>query len=157
MPHQRFSSLRCVYFLHVVCWIRRWLLRNEKFQVVRRAGTLILLAVLVCCIHIKADIWPLVLTGDAIPGTGNLRFVGFSGRSVINTSGTVAFKASFADPATGVTGEGIFKITGGQVVPVMLEGQPLPDVPGRSFGAAVRGPWINNNGDILFTAYTNEP
>jgi hypothetical protein len=74
-----------------------------------RAATLVLLAVLVCRIHIKADIWPLVLTGDAIPGTANFRFVGFSGQSVINTSGTVAFKASFVDPATGLTGRGIFK------------------------------------------------
>jgi hypothetical protein len=114
------------------------------------------LAVLVCCIHIKADIFPLVLTGDAIPGTANFRFIGF-GRSGINTSGTVAFRGDFVDPATGLTGQGIFKIVGGQLMPVMLEGQPLPDVPGRAFGGVVYGPWINNNGDILFVAYTNEP
>jgi hypothetical protein len=131
-------------------------LRKQKGQVVRRTATLALLAILVCCIHIKADIWPLVLTGDAIPGTANFRFIGF-GQSAINTSGTVAIRGNFVDPATGLTGQGIFKITGGQVMPVMLEGQPLPDVPGRSFGGVVYGPWINNQGDILFTAYTNEP
>jgi hypothetical protein len=121
-----------------------------------RAAVMIVLAVCVYCIHTKADIFPLVLTGDAIPGTPNFRFIGFSGRTTVNTSGTVAFRASFVDPATGLTEQGFFKIAGGQVVPVMLEGQPLPDVPGRSFGSALFGPWINNNGDILFAAYTNE-
>jgi hypothetical protein len=123
---------------------------------VYRTAVLIVLAVSVCYIHVKADIFPLVLTGDAIPGTANFRFIGF-GQSEVNTSGTVAFRGDFADPATGLTGQGIFKRVGGQIVPVMLEGQPLPDVPGRSFGGAIYGPWINNNGDILFTAYTNEP
>jgi hypothetical protein len=117
---------------------------------------LVVLSVFVCCIHIKADVWPLVVTGDAIPGTPNFRFIGFS-QPVINASGTVAFLGDFVDPATGLTGSGILKIAGGQVIPVMLEGQPLPDVAGRSFGAALYGPWINNNGDILFAAYTNEP
>jgi hypothetical protein len=123
---------------------------------VYRTAVLIVLAVSVCYIHVKADIFPLVLTGDAIPGTANYRFIGF-GQSVINPSGTVAFRGDFTDPATGLTGSGIFKKTGGQIVPVMLEGQPLPDVPGRSFGGAIYGPWINNNGDILFSAFTNEP
>jgi hypothetical protein len=53
-------------------------LRKEQFQLVRRVGTLVLLAVLVCCIHIKADVWPLVLAGDPIPNTVNFRFTGFS-------------------------------------------------------------------------------
>jgi hypothetical protein len=131
-------------------------LRKENFQAVPRAATLVVLAVLACCIHIKADVWPLVLTGDAIPGTPNFRFIGFS-QPVINASGTVAFHGDFVDPATGLTGAGIFKRTGGQILPVMLDGQPLPDAPGRSFGDALYGPWINNNGDILFAAYTNEP
>src|SRR6516162_8516609 len=106
---------------------------------VYRTAVLIVLAVSVCYIHVKADIFPLVLTGDAIPGTANFRFIGF-GQSEVNTSGTVAFRGDFADPATGLTGQGIFKRVGGQIVPVMLEGQPLPDVPGRSFGGAIYGP-----------------
>ena len=86
-------------------------MRWEKFQVVRRAATLVLLAVLVCCIHIKADIWPLVLIGDPIPNTPNFRYIDF-GQAVVNTSGTIAFHASFVDPSTNATGDGIFKIQG---------------------------------------------
>jgi hypothetical protein len=122
--------------------------------VVRRTATLVLLAVLVCCIHIKADIWPLVLTGDAIPGTANFRFAGFT-QAVVNTSGTIAFGASFTDPSTNLTGSGIFEIVGGQLIPVMMEGQALPDVPG-SFGALYSSPSINSSGDIVFLAYTSE-
>jgi hypothetical protein len=152
------SAFQAWIFLsrRVLDWALEVLLRNAKVEVIRRAVTLVLLGVLVCCIHIKADVWPLVLTGDAIPNTANFRFIGFS-QPVIDTSGTVAFNADFVDPATGLMGNGIFKITGGQVTPVMLEGQPLPDVPGRVFGEALYGPWINNNGDILFAAFTNEP
>src|SRR5690349_3571692 len=118
------------------------MLNGSKSKRLQRTLVFIALSVCVYCIHIKADIWPLVLTGDAIPGTANFRFVEFS-NPVINTSGTLAFRAHFADPATGLTGVGIFKITGGQVVPVMLEGEPLPDVPERSFGPAMIGPSIN--------------
>jgi hypothetical protein len=129
-------------------------LRKEKFQVVKRAVTLVLLAMLVCCVHIKADIWPLVLVGDPIPNTPNFRFIDF-GQAVVNTSGTIAFHASFVDPSTNATGDGIFKIQGGQLFPVMMEGQPVPDVSGASFGSS-RGPSINSAGDIVFVAFTNE-
>jgi hypothetical protein len=130
-------------------------LRKEKFQVVRRTATLVLLATLVCCIHIKADIWPLVLTGDAIPGTANFRFTVVNA-PVVNTSGTIAFHATFTDPATNLTGEGIFEIAGGQLIPVMMEGQPLPDVPG-TFGGNAGSPSINSSGDIVFQVDTNAP
>jgi hypothetical protein len=130
-------------------------LRKEKLQVVRRAGTLVLLSVLVCCIHIKADVWPLVLMGDPIPGTANFRFTSF-GQAVVNTSATIAFAAGFVDPATNLTGGGIFEINGGQLLPVMMEGQPLPDVPGSAFGLALSEPSINSSGDIVFVASTNE-
>jgi hypothetical protein len=121
----------------------------------RRAALLIALAVCVYCIHIKADIWPLVFTGDAIPNTANFRFIGVR-QAVVNPSGTVAFLATFVDPATNLTGEGIFKIEGGQLKPVEMEGQPLPDVPGSAFGGAASEPSINSSGDIVFSVYTNE-
>ena len=139
------------------------LLSTEKFQWSSRFGSkrnsfraavLVLLAVLVYCIHIKADVWPLVLVGDPIPNTANFRFTDF-GQAVVNTSGTIAFHASFVDPSTNATGDGIFKIQGGQLFPVMMEGQPLPDVPGASFGSSL-GPSINSSGDIVFVAFTNE-
>src|SRR5690349_19594855 len=101
------------------------LMRKEKFQVVRRTATLVLLAALVCCIHVKADVWPLVLEGDPIPNTANFRFTGF-GQAVVNASGTIAFHAGFVDPSTKLTGGGIFEIEGGQLLPVMMEGQALP-------------------------------
>jgi hypothetical protein len=131
-------------------WSSRFGSKRNSF----RAGTLVLLAVLVYCIHIKADIWPLVLVGAPIPNTANFRFTGVS-NAVVNTSGTIAFHASMIDPSTNATGDGIFKIQGGQLFPVMMEGQPLPDIPGASFGAS-GGPSINSSGDIVFVAYTNE-
>src|SRR5262249_41841053 len=101
-------------------------------------------------------IWPLVLAGDAIPGTANFRFAAPIGPAVVNTSGTIAFLASFTDPATNLTGEGIFEIVGGQLIPVMLGGQPLPGA--RSFfGGTTAAPSINSSGDIVFQANTNAP
>jgi hypothetical protein len=98
----------------------------------------------------KADIWPLVLVGDPIPNTPNFRFTGF-GQAVVNTSGTIAFHASFTTPDN-LSGQGIFKIAAGQLTPVMLEGQPVPGAPGSSFGAS-SNPHINSAGDIVFWAY----
>src|SRR5579885_599302 len=74
-----------------------------------RACVLIMLAVCVYGIHIKADIFPVASIGDAIPGTANFRLTGLS-QAVVNPSGTIAFHAWFTDPATNLTGEGIFKI-----------------------------------------------
>jgi hypothetical protein len=128
-------------------------LSQENFQVVKRTATLVLLVVLVCCIQIKADVWPLVLTGSPVPGTANFRFIGFS-QAVVNASGTIAFHAGFLDPSTNLTGQGIFEIQGGQLLPVMMEGQPLPDVPG-AFGAS-GDVNINSSGDLVFIAYTSE-
>src|SRR5262249_30550010 len=93
------------------------------------------------------------LTGNPVPGTASFRFTGFS-QAVVNPSGTIAFHAWFVDPSTKVTGEGIFEIKGGQLLPVMMEGQALPDVPG-AFGAS-SDVSINSSGDIVFMAYTSE-
>jgi hypothetical protein len=98
----------------------------------------------------KADVWPLLLTGDPIPNTANFRFIGF-GPAVVNASGTMAFSATFVDPATNLTGNGVFEIAGGQLMPVVMEGQAVPDVPGHAFGVADQ-PAINNSGDIVFVA-----
>jgi hypothetical protein len=128
---------------------------KQSFRVFRRAAVLIVLAVLVCAIHIKANIYPLVFLGDAIPGTANFRFATVR-PAVVNTSGTIAFGAEFVDPATKLTGFGIFKIVGGHLIPVVMEGQAVPDVPGASFGGATSDPSMNAGGDIVFLTDTNE-
>jgi len=130
------------------------MLNDRKYyglvRAARRCAVLIVLSMCVSYIHVKADIFPLMLLGDAVPNTANFRFTTVS-QPVVNSSGTVAFGASFVDPATGATGYGTFEIAGGKLTPVALSGQPLPDAPGSYFGAAF-SPSINDAGDIVFLA-----
>jgi hypothetical protein len=112
---------------------------------------LFVLFVMVLWIHVNADISPLVLIGDPVPGTANFRFTAL-GPAAVNTSGTIAFGADFVDPATNLSGQGIFEIVNGQLLPVMLEGQTAPDDPAVAFGAS-GGAQVNDFGDIVFVSY----
>jgi hypothetical protein len=100
-------------------------------------------------LKLRGDTWPVVLTGQFAPGTANGRFAGL-GHATINTSGDMAFEADFNVGA--LRGAGIFKVSGGVLSPVALEGQTLPDSPDKSFGALFSDAQMNNAGDIVFTA-----
>ena len=98
--------------------------------------------------HLQADTWPVVLSGHLAPGTAEGRFTSF-GPASVNASGDMVFSAGV--DVGGVQSSGIFKVSGGILSPVVLEGQTLPDGSGRFFGRS-GGPRINNSGDIVFTA-----
>src|SRR6478672_13110485 len=91
---------------------------NRVSRNLKRVAVLFLLVILIYGIHIKADVWPLLLTGDSVPATANFRFNRF-GEAVVNTSGTIAFNATFTTPDN-ASGDGIFKIEGGKLTPVMM-------------------------------------
>jgi hypothetical protein len=99
--------------------------------------------------QLRADTWPVVLAGQPAPGTADGRFTGF-GPASVNASGDMAFYAGLN--VGGVQSAGIFKVVGGALSPVVLEGQLSPDSSGRSFGGALGAPQINNSGDIVFAA-----
>src|SRR5262245_30573279 len=99
--------------------------------------------------NLRADTWPVVLTGQAAPGTANGRFTAL-GQARVNASGDIVFSANH--DAGGVDGAGIFKISAGVLSPIALEGQTLPDSPDKSFGALFSDPQINNAADLAFSA-----
>jgi hypothetical protein len=120
-----------------------------------RTTVLVLSAVLVCCIPIKADILPLILVGDPVPGVPGSLFTGFGGVS-INASGTIAFNAGFTNGTT--NGSGIFEIQNGQVLPIVMEGQAAPDNPASTFTGIQSVSRINGAGNFAFvTGLSGQP
>jgi hypothetical protein len=95
----------------------------------------------------RADVRPVVLIGQVAPGTGDARFETL-GTPALNASGDVAFHARLTG---GNTSSGIFKVSGGSLEPVVLQGQALPDFSGRTFHQ-FGAPGINATGDIVFLA-----
>jgi hypothetical protein len=98
---------------------------------------------------LDGDVTPIVFSGQPAPGTANGRFDNIGGASV-NVSGDMVFTASL--DVGGIPGAGVFKIVGGRISPVVLEGQPLPDNSGRYFGGGLGSSQINSNGDVVFTS-----
>ncbi|HYK90499.1 MAG TPA: choice-of-anchor tandem repeat NxxGxxAF-containing protein [Acidobacteriota bacterium] len=115
-----------------------------------RIGILLLLVTLGVVVEMsKGGESVLALTGGIVPGLRGARFKSVSQTS-INSSGEIAFHADL----TGEAGaQGIFVISGGRITPVVLFGEGVPDMPGRTFGS-LGDPSINQSGDILFSAVT---
>jgi hypothetical protein len=95
----------------------------------------------------RADVRPVVLIGQIAPGTGEARFATL-GAPALNAAGDLAFGA---DLLGGGASSGIFKVSGGSLEPVVLQGQSLPDFSGNVFHQ-FGGPAINAAGDIVFMA-----
>ena len=106
----------------------------------------LLLILGLCCLEVRADTKPLVLTGQVAPGTEGARFASFVS-PIVNTSGDVVFTA---DLAGGASSSGVFKISNGAVAPVVLQGQLKPDS-GKVFGG-MGNAFINGVGDVVFTS-----
>src|SRR6266571_2521865 len=79
-------------------------------------------------LSLLSDTWPVVLTGEIAPGTSNGRFTAL-GQAAVNSSGDIVFHATL--DIGGVPSVGIFKVSGGVLSPVALEGESLADSPGQ--------------------------
>jgi hypothetical protein len=95
----------------------------------------------------RADVRPVVLTGQIAPGTGDARFASLS-TPALNASGDLTFLATLTG---GNTSLGIFRVSNGNLEPVALQGQTLPDLSGSTF-FQFGDPTINAVGDIVFNA-----
>jgi hypothetical protein len=102
-----------------------------------------------CGLKLRGDTWPVVLTGQLVPGTASGRFTAL-GQATVNSSGDIVFSANF--DVGGVQSAGVFKLSGGSLLPVVLEGYRLTDSPDKFFGRLFSDPQINNAGDIAFIA-----
>ena len=122
---------------------------NRQWQCKVLSLILGVLAVAFLHFNLRADTWPVVLTGQLAPGTANGRFTALS-QGRVNASGDIVFSANL--DVGGVQGAGIFRISEGVLSPIALEGQTLPDAPDKSFGAVLGDPHINNAGEVAFVA-----
>lgn len=89
-----------------------------------------------------------VAEGDATPAGGAFNeFLALADAFDINNKGDIVLLAPVKDSASTA---GIFLFTGGQLVKVAAEGEPLPGIGRASIAGSV--PAINNNGDVIFGA-----
>jgi hypothetical protein len=103
----------------------------------------------------KADVWPLVLAGDPVPGAPGSLFTTFGAVS-INASRTVAFEGTYTDGTN--FGTGLFEILNEQIVPIVMEGQAAPDEPTATFTSIQSISRIDGAGNIAFvTGLTGHP
>ena len=100
-----------------------------------------------CVVAAHADTWPITLTGQIAPKTGEGRFSGL-GEAAVNGNGVVVFRAALTD---GSAGEGIFQLNDGVLSPIALQGQIAPETAGLAF-VSFGDPQINDAGDIAFIA-----
>src|SRR5438093_779752 len=96
------------------------------------------------------DTWPLVLTGQIAPGTGEARFASLS-QAAVNSRGDIAFHADLLRPAAGEWGtfptSGIFLMTGGNLRAVALSGPKQRFM--LNYGLS-----LNNRGDVVFVDHS---
>jgi len=93
---------------------------------------------------------PVVLTGEAAPGTGGGSFSGLDfGSAAFDGAGGVAFEASVSG---GSTGGGVFLASGGQIAPIALEGDAAPGGAGDSFFGFLGRVGVNAAGRVVFSA-----
>ena len=103
------------------------------------------LVLLALCGKVRGEILVLALTGQIAPGTGNARFASLA---QANVGGSV--EVVFAAGLTGGSAqEAIFKLSETGLNPIVLYGQPVDGLPGRTFGQ-FGDPSINGSGDVAF-------
>ena len=103
-------------------------------------------------LHSSGGIEPVALQGEQAPGTAGGLFGQFQPGALVNNQGDVVFRAGYGP---GSTGSGIFVRDGhtGELSPVVLTGQPAPDLPGQTIATIVGGTLaMNGNGQVLFVA-----
>jgi hypothetical protein len=95
----------------------------------------------------------LMKTGDTAPGTGGATFVTFDDLS-INKKGDTAVIATYTNGMT--TKTGVFLFTSKGIIPIVLNGDPLPGTGGGTEDGTVPedidGPWVNDFDDVAFAA-----
>jgi len=125
---------------------------NNAGEIAFRGGASGLMANDGIFLHLSGGIEPVALQGEQAPGTGGGLLEQFQPRALINDRGDVVFQATYG---SGTTGSGIFVRDGhtGDLSPVVLTGQPAPDLPGQTIVTIVGGTLaINGNGQVLFVA-----
>lgn len=125
----------------IVCTCRGWLILTGFLWMA------VLLAPSSVGAAARSDVRPVVLVGQVAPGTGEARFASL-GAPALNAAGDLAFHAGLTG---GNASSGIFKVSGGVLEPVVLQGDALPDFSGRRF-QQLGGPGINAAGDLVFLA-----
>lgn len=93
----------------------------------------------------RGGISPVVLQGQAAPGTGGKEFFGFS-EPVLNDNGAVAFRAKIG---VEIGNEGVFLFSNGSTSAIAITGQLAPGTGGQRFtGFSV--PDLNDSGAVAF-------
>ena len=107
--------------------------------------------------HLTGKVTPLVLPGEAAPGGGTFHGIGFHG--AINNGGNTVFAGIITPVSIGPgsklgLGQGIYETDSlGNISKVVRPGDPAPG--GKTFDWA-QNPWINDRGDVAFTAHVLE-
>jgi hypothetical protein len=122
-------------------------------------------ALIFCVAPARGQISVVAFSGQIAPDTGGARFRWFPNfaeypggfvpgvfvysKPVINNQGVIVFDAELSG---GNARRGIFKLYEGQLSPVILKADPVPELAGKTFG--MLGPAaINDAGDIVFSGF----